>query len=454
MTTDYAPKAQPRVHRQQRSRCLLHWRAADVGRGPAVSEQWPTFTRAGAGGLVPDALGVLVPSVHSLMRFGMYDLDGDGERETTALVMEPRNTNLCLRSQELGNAAWSPFNITVTSDARLAPDGTLTADDLVETAVTNAHYLSATVTVTAGSYCAYSAFVKQRSSTDRFRGMIAFENGADRVSATFRLDTLAVSTTALGAATITDSGIEAYADGWYRVWVTGRVNAASTSLTHWVRIFDDAGTASYLGDVTKGLSYWGAQLEVGALTPTTGCNVTSYLPTTSASVQRPTEEVKFTNGLPTAMVYNQLTLYVKLVRPLWYAHTGSLDEYAYLFFGGGNPRFGMSLARDSRLVQFSLSDSAATFASVSSITQPTGAAWELVLQMDQLFTAPRARGSVDGATFGAWSANALLPIYSWGSADWGLGGVLGSPQYNLRTGLVNLKLAVGLWTPQQMRELV
>lgn len=49
-------------------------------------------------------------------------------------LVEGARTNLCLRSQELDNVAWTATNVTVAADSIAAPDGTTTADTLTASA--------------------------------------------------------------------------------------------------------------------------------------------------------------------------------------------------------------------------------------------------------------------------------------------------------------------------------
>lgn len=87
------------------------------------------------------------------------------------LLVEGVRTNLCLRSQELDNAAWTSLNNvvaapTVTADAAVQPDGTTTAERLQIPATSGVQYSvraqAATVTGAASASC----MVKGNASAD------------------------------------------------------------------------------------------------------------------------------------------------------------------------------------------------------------------------------------------------------------------------------------------------
>src|SRR5690606_15029350 len=69
-------------------------------------------------------------------------------------------TNLLLRSQEFENGSWVKTGFTVTANAASAPDGTGTADSLLETATTGVHALTQGVSLADNTKYTYSVYVK------------------------------------------------------------------------------------------------------------------------------------------------------------------------------------------------------------------------------------------------------------------------------------------------------
>jgi hypothetical protein len=168
--------------------------------------------------------------------------------------------NLLTFSEQFDNAAWTKSNVTVTANAVVAPDGTTTADKLVETAVNDRHFTYQQPALIGGAYI-YSVYAK---AAERSWLVIDFTTGANSYCwfdlSTGTLGTVDASRTA---------SIESVGNGWYRCSVA----VASLSGNAFTATF--ASTAnnvvSYAGDITKGLYIWGADLRLAsqaALTPT------------------------------------------------------------------------------------------------------------------------------------------------------------------------------------------
>ena len=179
-----------------------------------------------------------------------------------SILVEPQRTNLVLRSEEF-NLIWSQLNVTITANVTTAPDGTSTADKLVENATNNQHRIDQTTTSAIGTNT-FSVFAKKSE-----RDSIWLRVGTS--GAYFDL----TNGTASGVIGVTAS-IENYGNGWYKCSIV----RTSTVANEVVRINSAIGiNGTYLGDGTSGLFIWGAQLEAGE-------NATSYIPTTTASVTR------------------------------------------------------------------------------------------------------------------------------------------------------------------------
>jgi hypothetical protein len=179
-----------------------------------------------------------------------------------SILVEPQRTNLVLRSEEF-NLIWSQLNATITANVTTAPNGTSTADKLVENATNNQHRIDQTTTSAIGTNT-FSVFAKKSE-----RDSIWLRVGTS--GAYFDL----TNGTASGVIGVTAS-IENYGNGWYKCSIV----RTSTVANEVVRINSAIGiNGTYLGDGTSGLFIWGAQLEAGS-------NPTSYIPTTTASVTR------------------------------------------------------------------------------------------------------------------------------------------------------------------------
>jgi hypothetical protein len=161
--------------------------------------------------------------------------------------------NLLTHSEDFSNAAWTKFQSTVTVNAAVAPNGTTTADKLIETASVGDHQLNRAYTAVDNTTYTLSAYAKAGERTV-FRLYLQNKAGTynfsdfDLVSGTIPLTSGVVP------------AITAVGNGWYRCSVTAN---AGTGATASPLAFLSYGTAT-AGSGTNGLFVWGAQLEASS----------------------------------------------------------------------------------------------------------------------------------------------------------------------------------------------
>lgn len=196
--------------------------------------------------------------------------------------------NLLRYSQDFsvtGVSNWDTGQATTSrvSNTIVAPDGTLTADKLVEgTSTTNFTYTFYQPNVISGSgNLCFSCFVK--AAERRYVSLDIWDGNTIAASATFDLQTgtyLASGSTGGGAISVVDYGITQYPNGWYRCYFAA--NRSSITYIYSRISFGNAYPfAVYTGDGTSGIYVWGAQLE-------TGRSPSPYFPTTTTTRTRPT----------------------------------------------------------------------------------------------------------------------------------------------------------------------
>lgn len=158
-------------------------------------------------------------------------------------------TNLLSFPQEFDNAVWNKSAATITANAIAAPDGTVTADKLVEAAADAQHFAMQAVAVTTAQPYTFSAYLRAAE-----RNAALLQIGADGPFADFDAAAGTVTATGLGA---TGSEIENVGNGWYRCSVTG---PALDSIAECYVILRNGGVYNYLGDGTSGMHVWNARL--------------------------------------------------------------------------------------------------------------------------------------------------------------------------------------------------
>ena len=186
-------------------------------------------------------------------------------------LIETAKTNLALQSEAWNVSPWVATSgsqgATVSGNVTTSPDGTTNADKLIESAVSGNHFCFQSLTLTSGTTYTASFFVK---ASERTRGRLRMTGSAAYWDVDFNL----TSATVTGG---TNSFIQNYGNGWYRIGATFTANQASNSFI--VSLFDASGNNSYMGDGTSGLFVWGAQLEVGS-------TASEYIPTTTVARTR------------------------------------------------------------------------------------------------------------------------------------------------------------------------
>jgi len=160
-------------------------------------------------------------------------------------------TNSLRYSNAFDNAAWTKTGTTVTANAAVAPDGSTTADKIVETAVTSAHIAIQSVAklAAAESWC----FSVSLDSAERtFAYVYMGDNGANFARCIVNLSTGAI-TSSLAGGTYSGVSYAAVADGGY--WRVSIIATTGTEST----VYGAAGPASnsttfsYLGTLTNGI---------------------------------------------------------------------------------------------------------------------------------------------------------------------------------------------------------
>ena len=247
-----------------------------------------TFTRASSGTRV-NSSGVIESVASNLPRFD-YD---PATLAPKGLLIEEQRTNLLTYSEDFGNVIWIKTRASVTTNATVSPDGTLSADKLVEdTTASNSHYLLQPSAVTSGSTYSVSVYAKAGE-----RQFIQIVTANVNMGLTGICCADLVNGTVQSNANYISAEIKPVNNGWFRV--TAVMVPSTTGLNPQIRLSatNTLSLASYSGDGVSGVYLWGAQTELGAFP-------TSYIPTTSATVTRAADNASMV-GTNFSSWYNQ-----------------------------------------------------------------------------------------------------------------------------------------------------
>jgi hypothetical protein len=195
--------------------------------------------------------------------YSIKPTDGSGDlsvvRATTATdvnsagLIEDTPYNLLLRSEQFENASWSKTNAIITANATTAPNGSLTADKLVENNLNGVHIILQSLTLNVGTTYTVSCFLK---AGERNRGRLRVL-GTSAQEVEFNLQN----------GTSNGGVIQDFGNEWYRISFTFVANGASSSI---VIFLSDSTTGNsffnytYTGNGTSGFFIWGAQLVTGS----------------------------------------------------------------------------------------------------------------------------------------------------------------------------------------------
>ena len=202
------------------------------------------------------------------------------------LLIEESRVNLLTYSEQLDNAAWVKNQVTLTANSVTAPDGTITADKMIENAVNQAFYVTGSVTsMTTSTIYTGSVYAK---AAERSVLQLTYQ-GATHGSTYYANFNLSSGVVGSSGGSGVSSTITSVGGGWYRCSISApaTLTASGGLVVGVVPSTASVRLDTYTGDGTSGLFIWGAQLEVGAF-------ATSYIPTVASQVTRAADVASMT----------------------------------------------------------------------------------------------------------------------------------------------------------------
>jgi hypothetical protein len=166
-----------------------------------------------------------------------------------------RPHNLITVSEQLALAAWTKTRASVSTNATTAPDGTTTADKLIEdSTAADSHFASQAITVTNVTPYTWSVYAKAGERT----WLTLYDSNSTK-GKSFDLANGVVGSDFVGAPT--SASITAVGSGWYRCSMTYTTSATTATLIHYLSNY--SGGITYVGDGASGVLISGFQANHG-----------------------------------------------------------------------------------------------------------------------------------------------------------------------------------------------
>jgi len=188
--------------------------------------------------------------------YSVIPSDGSGDlsvtRATTATrvnsagLVELVPYNLLSYSQDIENADWQKYQLSVIANNTTAPDGTTTADKITQTGSGAGTFYKFPYAYSSGRYTASCYFKKGTANVALIEGNPTSSN----FSIAYNLDTEVITPNGTG---YVSTNIENLGNGWYRCSVVANVNASTGYVAF-----------GLLGSVGDTMFAWGAQFVEGS----------------------------------------------------------------------------------------------------------------------------------------------------------------------------------------------
>ena len=201
--------------------------------------------------------------------------------------------NLVSYSEDLTNASWGKDNASATGNTTTAPNGTLTADSLIENALTNQHLIYQSATTSTGSIYTYSCYIKANQRTAVALQLADSSGTAKRYTILVDLSNGTFLTSrSSNSPTNTGYSITNASNGWYRISISMTQSGGTTMYCHIALsnsntpTFNPVDFPTYAGDGVSSIYVWGSQLELGS-------TMTTYQPIATTPANRFVSQFKY-----------------------------------------------------------------------------------------------------------------------------------------------------------------
>lgn len=166
--------------------------------------------------------------------------------------------NLVAYSEQFDNAYWTKSNSSIGPNATVAPDGTTTADKLIDNTTNITHYVRLALNNLTNSR--YTVSVYAKAAEHSYLAINGNVGGYTWISFNLSNGTIVYTENANAA-----GQIESVGNGWYRCsWSSVRYSTSLDFSFSTSPISGGFGQFTFIGDGASGLYIWGAQLQKGS----------------------------------------------------------------------------------------------------------------------------------------------------------------------------------------------
>jgi hypothetical protein len=203
---------------------------------------------------------------------------------TSRCALVDNGPNSLPYSDQFDNAAWTKTRSSISANSAVAPDGTTTADSLIEdSTATNTHQVQKTFTCTSAAQDISASCSFKAGTRTWVRLVMSEATGSTGASVYVNLSTGALGTEATGAnwsnlRTFTvDQG-----NGWYRAHVVARKTNSATSIFFRADLATADNTNTYSGNGTSLCYIWRATINPSSV-PFRATDATTTVASTGTS---------------------------------------------------------------------------------------------------------------------------------------------------------------------------
>ncbi len=168
--------------------------------------------------------------------------------EPKGALIETAGVNLLLRSEEFDNASWTKSDVTINVNNDIAPDGTTSADKILDSGANSSHHVKQNTAYVSSSNRSISIYAKAA-------GLNWLRVGNANLGNQYAWFDLSSGTVGTVQSSVDSATIASVGDGWFRCIVNVQSNGVVVNIFN---VTDADNSSAHTGDGLSGVLLWGA----------------------------------------------------------------------------------------------------------------------------------------------------------------------------------------------------